>query len=138
MASAAPVTYGIVRTVIDAEGYPQPRPRRADGPARGPVFESPRPVDREGRPATILSFPRRVADAYAGDDEPSPWHQASTGWHDAGGAPLPSSAFLTQHIAQERLTEGLSLDPYAGASSAYGRSGRLSVPAIAQTVDLAV
>ncbi|MCC6470942.1 MAG: hypothetical protein IT563_21680 [Alphaproteobacteria bacterium] len=138
MALAAPVTYGAARTVIDADGYPLARPRRAEGTARAAAFDATRPVDREGRPATVLAFPRRVAEPYAPDEESAGWRPAPAPWHDAAGATLPSSTFLTQHIAQERLTEGLSLDPYASATGAYGRSGRLSIPAIAQTVDLAV
>ena len=137
MAVAAPVTY-IAKTVIDADGYPVARPRRGDGQARAPAFETPRPVGREQRPGTVLAFPQRIVDQFAHEEELPERPGAGSGWRNAAGAPLPNTAFLAQHIAQERLTEGLSLDPYASATGAYTRSDRLAMPVTALTVSLSV
>jgi hypothetical protein len=137
MGMAAPVTL-TARTVIDADGYPVARPRRADGAPRAPSFEAPRPVGREQRPASILAFPQRIADQFTRDDDAPDSGNAGSEWRNAAGVKLPTSAFLAQHIAQERLTEGLTLDPYASATTAYARSGRLSAPGLDPIVSLTV
>jgi hypothetical protein len=142
MAMAAPVTW-TARTVIDADGYPAARPRRADQQGHANSFEpsSPeaaRPLERQERPVAVLAFPRRPADRFADDAETAGGRAYRSAWRDAGGAPLPTSAFLAQHIAQERLTGGLTLDPHAAATGAYARSGKLVAPNPGPLVSLTI
>jgi len=120
------------RPVIDADGYPAARARRPDAPGRAQGFEG------QQRAAAILAFPQRLAGQYAREDEPGGRSSGGAQWRNSAGLPLPTSAFLAQHIAQERLTTGLTLDPHAGATGAYARSGRLASPATGPLVDLSI
>jgi hypothetical protein len=142
MAIPAPaiLTY---RPVIDAEGYPLARPRRAEAPGRIGTSEGLRPdaappAGREPRTAGVLAFPRRVAERVAGEDNAGTAPGARPAWRNATGLPLPGGAFLAHQIAQERLGDGLALDPHPAATRAYARSGRLAAPAATPTVDLSI
>jgi len=132
MGMAAPAILTTTRPVIDADGYPAARPRRGDAHARATSFEA------QQHPAAILAFPQRVAGQFARDEDTAGQHDNSPGWRNAAGLPLPTSAFLAQHIAQERLTEGLTLDPYAGATGAYARTGLLAPSFTGPLVDLTI
>lgn len=140
MGMAAPAIL-VPRPVIDQDGYASARPRRADAPARaaGHAPGHTQAFEQQQRPATILAFPQRLAGQFQREDDIADHRGGGAqGWRNAAGLPLPTSAFLAQHIAQERLTVGLTLDPYAGAIGAYARTGRMAALAASPLLDLTI
>jgi hypothetical protein len=129
--------------------YAPPRgPRGEDAPPRGPRGEnvlsraprSQRQADAGGD-ATILEFPDKFS-AQLDDDRAyraasnarvrtlRPYSMAPPG--------APTGAFLAQHIAQERLSEGLTLEPHAQVAAAYARSRALASGGGGTGIDLAI
>jgi len=138
MGMSAPATV-LSRAVIDAEAYPVARARRADARPWSGAPDSPFAQQRAQRQSNILAFADRVAQRlreqaeqadYEGDSGPS--------WDQPAAANYPSSTFLAQHIAQEQLSSGLTIDPYRGVTSAYARTSALSAPNHPELVRLAV
>lgn len=136
--AAAQITY-LTRGVIDAEGFPVARPRRPDTYARPQSQETQRAQQpRDQRSAAILAFAQRVAQHFDAESTGTEGESGQAAWRQPAESNYPISTFLAQHIAQERLNEGLTLDPYAGATGAYARSGQLAASGAAAGLDIAV
>jgi hypothetical protein len=121
----------------EGSAYAAPRfPRSEEVLSRAPRPMRQAGSDRAGT-ATVLEFPARFP-AQLDDD------RAEFGASDPRARPnrpfstVPTGAFLAQHIAQERLSEGLTLEPHAAAAAAYSRSRNLTGGANSSGVDLAV
>ena len=124
------------RAVIDAEGYPVARPRRADSQAQQAGQHAPQVSGRAPRAANVLAFAQRVGQRQDQDHhEPE---SAFGAWREAARANYPVSTFLAQHYAQEDAQEGLATDPYASAAGAYARTEGLSSFKGAELVSIAV
>ncbi|HND55458.1 MAG TPA: hypothetical protein PLV92_23750, partial [Pirellulaceae bacterium] len=93
---------------------------------------------RDQRSAAILAFAQRVAQHFDAESTGTEGESGQAAWRQPAESNYPISTFLAQHIAQERLNEGLTLDPYAGATGAYARSGQLAASGAAAGLDIAV
>lgn len=115
--------------------YAPPRgPRGEDALSRAP--RSQRQADAGGD-ATILEFPDKFS-AQLGDDRA---YHAATNPRVRTLRPYstaPTGAFLAQHIAQERLGEGLTLEPHAQVAAAYARIRALAGGGGGTGIDLAI
>ena len=107
-----------------------------DLPSRAPRIAQRVDADNTGG-ATILEFPDRFSSQL---DDDRAYHAASNprARQARAFATAPTGAFLAQHIAQERLGDGLTLDPHARAAAAYSRSFGLSTNGQNGRLDVAI
>lgn len=129
MGMSAPATV-VNRAVIDAEAYPAGRIRRPEGrpwsTGRSGAPDSPDAQQRAERQSNILAFADRVAQRLREQADYQDFEgESGNSWTAKAAANFPASPFLAQHIAQEQLSTGLTLDPHRSATSAYARSGAL-------------
>ncbi len=116
---------------------PRAEPRVGDDrPAGGARAAHQADRDHAGR-AAILEFPDRFA-AHLDDDLAFYAQSVPQARPVRAFSTAPTGAFLAQHIAQERLGDGLFLDPHGRAAAAYARSGGLAGYAGQNRIDLAV